>query len=238
METVDISLFPKGLDYYAGGHIHQRGEFSKEGYDKVVFPGPLFTGYGKDLEDTVRGESRGFYLVEFDDKLRSTTFVPVQTFTGLYEEYDFEGINSVEANHRLSEDLEGLDVSGKVVALRVYGKLTGGRVADIEFGKARLELMARGAVYVHLNRSGLTSIEAGQTMGFGEDPATIEERVLSQESAVKVSAPELKGEGSAQLGRELLRLLRHPPKSGEAKKDYEARMLKDAIRAMKLEGVA
>jgi DNA repair exonuclease SbcCD nuclease subunit len=237
METVDISLLPKGLDYYAGGHIHQRGEFSAEGYGKVVFPGPLFTGYGKDLEDTVRGESRGFYLVEFDDKLKSSTFVPVQTFDGVYEEYDFGGISSVEANRRLGEYVEGLDVTGKVVALRVYGELTGGRVADIEFGKVRHELMARGAVYVHLNRSALVSMEAKEQTAIGEDPATIEERVLSQGKPVDVSAPELKGEGSALLGKELLRLLRHPPKQGEAKRDYEARMLKDAIRTMKLEGM-
>jgi DNA repair exonuclease SbcCD nuclease subunit len=237
METVDISRFPRGLDYYAGGHIHQRGEFSMEGYGKIVFPGPLFTGYGKDLEDTVRGESRGFYLVEFDDKLRNSTFVPIKTFNGLYEEYDFGGINSVEANRRLAQELEGLDVSGKVVVLRAFGQLSGGRVGDIEFGKRRSELMARGAVYVHLNRSALSSMETAEQVGVGEDPALIEERVLRERTVVNVSAPELKGEGGALLGKELLRLLRHPPKTGEAKKDYESRMLEEAIRTMKLEGV-
>ena len=80
-------------------------------------------------------------------------------------------------------------------------------------------------------------MEAKEQTAIGEDPATIEERVLSQGKPVDVSAPELKGEGSALLGKELLRLLRHPPKQGEAKRDYEARMLKDAIRTMKLEGM-
>jgi len=31
METIDIRSLPKGFDYYAGGHIHQRGEFHLPG---------------------------------------------------------------------------------------------------------------------------------------------------------------------------------------------------------------
>ncbi len=38
METIPISFFPRGFDYYAGGHIHDRSENSLPGYEKVVFP--------------------------------------------------------------------------------------------------------------------------------------------------------------------------------------------------------
>ena len=128
-------------------------------------------------------------------------------------------------------------MSGKVVALRAFGQLNGGRVADIEFGKRRSELMARGAVYVHLNRSALASTEGAQLASLGEDPAVIEERVLREQKPVNVSAPSLRGEEGALLGKELLRLLRHPPKTGESRKDYEATKLDEAVRAMKLEGM-
>ena len=57
METVPLSNFPKGFDYYAGGHIHLTEQFSQPGYPKIAFPGPLFTGYGKDIEDTAAGPS-------------------------------------------------------------------------------------------------------------------------------------------------------------------------------------
>ncbi|MCL4332311.1 MAG: DNA repair exonuclease [Candidatus Thermoplasmatota archaeon] len=45
MESIEISYFPKGFDYYAGGHIHRRGEFDFPGYDRIVFPGPLYLGW-------------------------------------------------------------------------------------------------------------------------------------------------------------------------------------------------
>ncbi|MDV3277906.1 MAG: DNA repair exonuclease [Nitrososphaerales archaeon] len=238
METVDISLFPRGLDYYAGGHIHQRGEFSLSGYDRIVFPGPLFTGYGRDLEDTARGAERGFYVVDFDDKVKGTSFIPIQTFGSLYKEYDLGGANAVEANRRVGEDLGRLDVSGKVVVIKAYGELAGGRVADVDFGRMKLGLMGRGALYVHLNRSSLTSRESGKPAAAGEDPATTEEKFFeSRIGSVKVSAPGLKGHSGSLLGKELLRLLRQPPKMGEAKRDYQTRMVRDGARMMKLEEV-
>ena len=60
METIDVGNLPKGFDYYAGGHIHVRGEYHLPGYQRIVFPGPLFTGYGaSDLEATARGSGGG-----------------------------------------------------------------------------------------------------------------------------------------------------------------------------------
>lgn len=239
METVDISRFPRGLEYYAGGHIHQRGEFGLPGYDRIVFPGPLFTGYGKDLEDTARGEKRGFYVVEFEDKVKGTSFVPVQTFGGLLREYDLGGLNAVEANRRIGDDMGELDAKGKVVVIRAYGELAGGRVADVDFGRLKLRLMEKGAVYVHLNRSALTSGEAGRPSATGEDPATTEERLFeSRIGSVKVAAPGLKDKSGALLGKELLRLLRQPPKMGEAKRDYQTRMVRDGAKMMNLEEVS
>ncbi len=60
METLDINALPKGFDYYAGGHIHQRGEYHLPGYQRVVFPGPLFTGYGgNEPRDDGTGRKKG-----------------------------------------------------------------------------------------------------------------------------------------------------------------------------------
>ena len=69
MESIPVSLLPKGFDYYASGHVHRRTESGFVGYERVVFPGALFGGYSRDLEDSAKGEKRGFYLVSFDDKV-------------------------------------------------------------------------------------------------------------------------------------------------------------------------
>jgi DNA repair exonuclease SbcCD nuclease subunit len=228
METIPISYLPKGFDYYAGGHIHQRGEFSLPGYDRVVFPGPLFTGYGKDIETTARGERRGFYEVEFDERVRKVAFVPMDTFGGSYLEYDATGKNAVEAWTQIQRDTEELDVADKVVALKIRGELSGGRTSDINFTQLRTRLMEKGALFVYLNRHGLSSKEYVVTRHPDEDQSSIEGRTLEEGiGKVKVAIASLKGEKGVQTAKHLLATLRQGAKSDESKKAYSDRMVED-----------
>jgi DNA repair protein SbcD/Mre11 len=228
METVSIQLLPKGFDYYAGGHIHQRGEFKEEGFGEVVFPGPLFTGYGKDLEATAEGEKRGFYVVEFDDKFRSKAFVPIEGPAGVYREYDLGGLNAEQARERVTTDLGQVEAEGKLVVLRAYGELAGGRASDVGFGRMKSELIEKGALHVHLNRNGLSSAESAGLVFSGEEPAAIE-RKLFEDGAGKVSVTDerLRGSAGAAVGRELLRIWRQQQKLGESKRDYSSRMVRE-----------
>ncbi len=235
METLDIASFPQGFDYYGGGHIHERGEFALPGYAKVVFPGPLFTGYGRDVEDTARGEKRGFYIVEFDRKLRKTEFVPLETFGGVYREYDVNGKNTIEVNRVIRGELEGIDVNGRVVVLRVHGELAGGRVADVDFAGLKQMLADRGALYVYLNRYSLTSRESSASLVVGADVGAIEKKLFESEvSKVKVSRTLLRGAAGASTAQELLRVLRQPAKTNESKKDYRQKAVKDGIDTLQL----
>ena len=225
METIGVGMLPRGFDYYAGGHIHERGEYDLEGFRNIVFPGPLFTGYGRDLEATAKGEKRGIYVVEFDDTVQSKSFVPVEGFEGVFREYDLTGLSSKEAGDKVAEDLRGLDVAGKLVVLRAYGELAGGKVSEVGFGAMRADLAGRGAAHVYLNRHALKSKEASQAAAEGHDPPTIERALFRKEvGRVSVSSERLKGEEGAATAAELLRLLRQQPKLGESKKDYGVRM--------------
>ncbi len=239
METLEISALPKGFDYYAGGHIHERGEFSAPGYAKVVFPGPLFTGYGRDIEDTARGEKRGFYVVEFDQKFRRSEFVPIQTFRGVYKEFDVQGKNSLEVSRGLREELKEIDVSGRVVVLRVRGELAGGRVADMDFSGLKSMLVEEGALYVYLNRYGLTSRETGTSLVVGTDVSMIEQKLFEKgASMVKVSRARLKDGTGASTAQELLRVLRQPARTNESKRDYRSRLVRDGMGTLGLSEAA
>ena len=234
METIDIENLPKGFDYYAGGHIHVRGEYHLPGYQRVVFPGPLFTGYGaRDLETTVRGERRGFYVVEFDDRFRRMQFMQVAGFLGAYLDLDVGGKNAMEANKELQEKAGRLEVKDKVVVLRVAGELAGGKTTELDFHAARNDMTARGALWVYVNRYGLTSKELTQVKVLGEDAATIERNLFKDNVAkLKLSAHELTGESGAMRAQELLRLLRQGQKSNEMKKDYAKRVLDAGAQAL------
>ena len=238
METVGLSSFPKGFDYYAGGHIHERGEFEAPGYPRVVFPGPLFTGYGRDIEDTARGEKRGFYVVEFDRKLRKTEFVHLETFDGVYREYDVNGKNSLEVSKEIRAELEGTEVRDRVVVIRVHGELAGGRVADVDFAGLKGMLVGRGALHVYLNRYSLTSKESSASLVVGADVGAIERKLFESEiSKVKVSATPLSGATGASTAQELLRVLRQPAKTNESKKDYRHRVVNDGADTLQLSDI-
>jgi DNA repair protein SbcD/Mre11 len=234
METIDIGSLPKGFDYYAGGHIHVRGEYHLPGYQRVVFPGPLFTGYGtKDLESTARGERRGFYVVEFDDRFRRMQFMPVTGFLGAYLDLDVGGKNAMEANKELQESARRLEVKDRVVVLRVAGELAGGKTTELDFHAARNGMTERGALWVYVNRYGLTSKELTQAKVLGEDAATIERNLFRENVAkLKLSAHELTGESGAMRAQELLRMLRQGQKSNEMKKDYAKRILDAGAQAL------
>lgn len=233
METVDSRMLPKGFDYYAGGHIHQRGEFDLPGLQNIVYPGPLFTGYGRDLEDTAKGEKRGFYLVEFDEHVVSKSFVPMNSFEGVFREYDVTGRNAPEAGTMISEDVNGIDVSGKLVVIRVFGELAGGKVSEVGLSAIRSSMSDRGVLHVYLNRNSLKSREAAGPIFSGEEPPSIERKLFEAESAkVSVKDAHLRGQRGAGIGIELLRLWRQPPKLGETKKDYFGRMVREGTKAM------
>jgi len=234
MESLPISYFPKGFDYYAGGHIHRRGEFKFPNYEKIVFPGPLFTGYGKDLEATVKGEQRGFYVVSFDNKVRQIEFQAIKNFEGIYQEYNATGKNALEVDKELRRLLD-INVNGKAVVLKVRGELAGGKTSDINFPEIRSRLLGRGALYVHLNRYGLSSKEFPKFVARGEEVSAIEGRVLTERiGQVSISQQTLK---DPLVAMEVLRVLRQEQKSNESKKDYQKRMVRSAIETLRLKEV-
>jgi len=237
METIESRMLPKGFDYYAGGHIHQRGEFRLPGLENIVFPGPLFTGYGRDLEATAKGEKRGFYVVEFDGHVEGKRFVSLEMVEGVFREYDLSGRNAAEANALISEDLKSVDVSGKLVVIRAFGELAGGKVSEVGLVATRTSLAERGALHVYLNRNSLRSRETAGPVFSGEEPAAIERKLLEGEVAkVSIGDERLRGKAGAATGIELLRLWRQPPKLGETKRDYSARMVSEGTRALGKEG--
>ena len=178
MDSIPLSLFPKGFDYYAGGHVHQHSEHHLPGYDRIVFPGCLFVGYGRDFEFTAKGERRGFYIVSFDQTVTDVEFVETGLIESIYREYDVTRLNSSHAQEILAELFSSLDVDGKIVVLKIKGELRGGKTSDIDFVYLQNLLYEHGAVDVHLGRRGLTSADYAAIRVVAEDGTVIEEAAL------------------------------------------------------------
>lgn len=226
-DGISQSALPDGFDYYAGGHIH-RTFIDKSG--RVVFPGPLFTGWGADLEATVMGERRGFYMVDADREGKPRLeFVELKPFEGIHKVVDATGKTAEEINEELRLWATEVDAAGKVVLLKVQGELSSGRTSDIEFGLIREILAESGAIYLHLNRNALRTKEMAMVTAMGESAEEIEGKIFKEMAgAVKGrdGEPVVKDETAA--AKRLLSVLRNPKQEGENLEDYFARMSREA----------
>jgi len=238
MESIPISLLPKGFDYYAGGHIHERVEGTLAGYRLVVFPGAMFGSQTRDHEASGKGEKRGFYVVSFGDSAKEIKFVPIHVCNFIFKDFNVEGKNAHQAQDWLEENLESVDVNDKVVMLRIHGELSGGKTSDINFGKLRQDLAERGAIAVYVNRHGLTSKEFAAIRAAGEDVQAIENRLLKENlGTAKVFENVLKGENGLKLATNLLKVLRQLSKVGESKQNYVERMKEQGLETLGLKEV-
>ena len=235
MESFATSLLPRGFDYYAGGHVHDCGEHKLAGYEKVVFPGALFPKDARDLERTVRGQKRGFYIVSFDDKVRSLEFVEISVFDGIYLELDVSDKTATYAQKELLAKAKALEVNGKLVLLKASGQLSEGRTSDIDFQTIKNALLSAGAIHIELNRHGITSKEYQAITLSGENVGEMENNLLKENiGSTRTNEPKLKGEQGLELSKELLRVLRAEPQSGEGKRDYESKMRSQGIGTLGL----
>ncbi|MGF7119590.1 metallophosphoesterase family protein [Methanobacterium oryzae] len=243
MDGIDIKKLPKRFDYYAGGHIHKHiCETHIEDYGVITYPGPPFAGYPRDLEMSAKGETRGFYIIEFDEEVQSINFCEEKNFHELdLVKYKFLSFKADHKNsHQLYDEiLEGIkqiDVKDKIVILKVKGELSGGKTSEINFHEIKRILNDSGAVHVSINHHGLVSKEFIKIRVKGETTAEIEENVLLETiSNIEVNQKELSAKEGAQLAINLLKTLRKSPKPNEKKSDYKNRILIESLDVLDLE---
>ena len=197
----------------------------------------MFTGYGKDIEDTAKGVKRGFYVVSFAEKVSEMRFVTIKGFDGEFFEYDATGKNSHEAAKELSHRLGELEVNGKVVVVRLKGELARGKTGDIDSaGAVPASSASRGAIYVQFNRFSLTTKEYEGNRMSGDDISAIKANYFRENiGTVKVNQPHLKGkEGCRVSEKSTLRILRQQQKIGETKTGYQGRITTSGIETLKI----
>ena len=231
-DSLPLSLLPRGFDYYAGGHLHERLEESEHGY-RIAYPGALFGADYSDLERSAKGLERGFFLVTFDDKVERAEFVPTPVCQFEMREYDAEGKNSVKVQSDLLEIANDVEAAGRVFLLKAKGEMSGGKTSDIDFQRLKRILKDSGAAEVLLNYQQLTSKEYTAIKVAGEDVKDIEDSLFKENiGTVRVSNSKLKGQPGIDLSREILKVWKQPRPDNEAKSTYEERITSESIETL------
>jgi len=221
MVSQSVANLPKNFNYYAGGHVHYI--FDKKHENGVLtFPGALFPNNFKELEEFKHG---GFYVV--DDSL-NLEYVPIKL-------KDVLSIK-INADDKTPEDVELelmniRDYWGKIVTIRIEGKLKSGKPGDINFKKIGDKL--KESYCVLKNTFKLTSREFEEieiSVGTTEE---IEDNIVKEHTG-KISLAGLTKEGEEKLTFELINALNKDKKEGEKVMDFEKRVIEDVIDVLKL----
>ncbi|MGB8163044.1 MAG: DNA repair exonuclease [Nitrososphaeraceae archaeon] len=175
-DSVPISLVPKGFDYYGGGHIHMRVE-KKIDSSLIVYPGPLFGSTFQDLEETAKGETRGFYIISFDKQILDCKFVEIKVAEILYKEIVSVKWNSDTLEAEITKNISELDVKNKIVLIKVKGKLLGKR-SNIDFGKFSMDISKREALLSFINTNNLSTDEASAIVVQSDNKFDIEREIF------------------------------------------------------------
>lgn len=238
VEGIPLNAFPKGFDYYAGGHVHARFERDEPGVGRIVFPGPLFAADYRDLEALGKGGKNGFYLVEAENEggkaVTKTSFKEISVAEVAVIEYDAGGKSALQANNGLQEMVSETECGGKIILLKVSGELREGKPGEIDF--AKLKGLLSGALSIYVNRNALTAREQETARAVGESPAEIEEKIFAENAARYETENDLLKKKSPRIAKELLKALGRERGEGETRNDYEKGATRAAERILEVSG--
>ena len=236
MEAMAVSSLPGGFDYYAGGHIHGHMLKSLHSRSNIAFPGPLFATDYSELLQMAKGETRGFYMVDFNDHVSKVEFVPIRVCDVVEVHYSAQGKSSSRVSEELTDLASRSNVGGKVALLTVEGELSDGKTSDIDFAAVRRQLMASAPLIVLSNYSRLTSMEQARQAG-PPKPIHVTERELFEKEISRVNSEEakLRGDKGVSLAVALLKTLKEGKKVNETKGEFETRTSKSGFSVLGLE---
>ena len=234
-DSIPISLIPKGFDYYGGGHIHKRVE-KKMGGGMIAYPGPLFGSTFQDLEETAKGETRGFYIISFDKQIIDCKFIEINVAEILYKEIFSQKWNSDKLIDEITRNISELEVKDKIVLIKVKGKLLGKR-SNIDFGKFSLDISERGALLSFININNLSTDETCTVAVQSNNKLDIEREIfhesiknfqtdstLSNKLKTQINS-KLSGMAGENISISLLDVLRNEKLENENASTYDDRII-------------
>ena len=245
-DSLPISLVPKGFDYYGGGHIHKRVEKKIDG-SVIVYPGPLFGSSFQDLEETAKGEKRGFYIISFEKRILDCRFIEINVVDILYNEIVSSKWNSEKLEDEITKNISCLEVKNKIVLIKVKGKLLGKR-SNIDFGKFSLDISNRGALMSFINTNNLSTDETKVIAVHSDNKFDIEREIFHESIKNFQSEPtlsdkvkkqinsKLTGKIGESLSISLLEILRNEKLENENTSTYDDRIFSFAKSVFDEEG--
>lgn len=219
MDSAPLSLLPKGFDYYAGGHVHYVFETEEKGYGKIVFPGPLFPNNFRELENLERG---GFYIVEG----KSAEWHPLQILNTFHISVNCNMKSPEEISSEIKKEIMNKEFIDTIVTIRLYGKMSSGKISDINLKEIFDILYEKSAYFVMKNTNKLVSEEFEEVKINSLSSDELESELI-KEHAGQISCPMISRDDETEITKQLMRVLESERHEGERVYEFEERIKKD-----------
>lgn len=229
MDSIPLSLLPKGFDYYAGGHLHKRGIYEEEDYGTIAFPGYSFPPGPRELEAFGSG---GFYVVNCDEGVEPE-WQPIELCDILTLEFDAQNKTPEDVRTEIDEELEGREAEGTVLMLKIAGTLKEGRESEIGLREVSERLKEEGAITVKTNTNKLSTREYEEVSIEAGDREELEGR-LTEEHADQFELGGRSKEEKIELTEDLFRVLSLEQGEDETNETYERKIQEDALETLEL----
>jgi DNA repair protein SbcD/Mre11 len=220
IESQPLSVFPKGFNYYAGGHIHHPTlvEQPENGYPVVTYPGALFPNNFQEVEKYSKG---GYYVVTVENDAQKVEWKPVEVIPHVKL--------VVITTHHTPEQIEQMirdawrqqNVKGALVTLRVKGTIENGKVSDVNFTQIFQELYEQGAYFIMKNTIKVTSNEFEHIAIADVTPEQVEDTILKEHLG---QSSVFKPEQELAMMKILLTVCNTQKKEGETVTDFTKRI--------------
>lgn len=228
MDSSPISLLPKGFKYYAGGHVHSYLEKNVPDYGLITMPGPMFPNNFREIEKLGKG---GFFIVDTEPDLNAN-WIGIEIYKTKCYRFDCNLKSTEKINEEVLRELNDQSYKDTIVLLRFDGKLSSGRISDINFKDIFDHLYSKGAHFVMKNTASLSNVEF-EEIKMDSSIENIESTVIKEHLGQIKSQFSLEQEES--ISKDLISSLAQEKEEGERLVDFESRVLDDVKKVLKLE---
>ncbi len=217
MDSMPVSLLPKGFNYYAGGHVHIVDKQSLPGYQHIVYPGPLFPNSFSELEKLKHGS-----FVIFKD--HEPMHLKIEPNPVISITLDCSNKTPAETEELIMKEFEGMKTKDAIITIRLSGVLGSGKQTEIRFKEIFDRLYATGAYFVMKNTNKLSSKEFQEIKASKSSIEEIEESTISEHAG---QLGIFNADKERELAKEMIRVLSADKDEGEKSADFEKRIKAD-----------
>ncbi len=173
IESVSLKRLPRA-DYYALAHLHINFE-DKVNNKPAIYSGPIFPNSFQELEDLCYGR---FYIVNVEGFL---DYKKIELPLKEVKSFNIEITNALTGTQKIISELDKYSLADKIILLRLYGEITQGTNADIDYKRIEDYLKQKGIYSFLKNTNKLeTREEKIQIKISASDMNKVEEAFINQ----------------------------------------------------------